>query len=150
MLGVTTIGVKTNLVSQQVYEEAVKEEAKVDDIVMMAYEDDVMKDVVDGCVSFSDESKVQVKGSGAICCFQNGIQTRTEDVYHVPTLNIMLEGRTTDHMVNGLDSGDTVGKSFGRILSREYSGSECPRFENDEDPLEVKRMFIEFKEVKVQ
>ncbi|GJS20116.1 hypothetical protein Tco_0448748 [Tanacetum coccineum] len=53
-------------------------------------------------------------------------------------------------MVNGLDSGDTVGKSLRRILSREDSDSECLGFENDEDPLEDKKMFIAFKEVKVQ
>ncbi|GKE64803.1 hypothetical protein Tco_1518964 [Tanacetum coccineum] len=43
-----------------------------------------------------------------------------------------------------------VGKSLGSIISGEDSNSECPGFENDDDPLEDKKMFKAFKEFMVQ
>ncbi|GKD95922.1 retrovirus-related pol polyprotein from transposon TNT 1-94 [Tanacetum coccineum] len=92
------------------YEEVVEEEA------LMVYEDVVaidtqwyldtaarnhmcgnkgifleMKEIVDGSVSFGDEAKVQIKEAGTICLSHTWKQIPTEDEYHVPILNTMLD-----------------------------------------------------------
>ncbi|GKF07861.1 polyadenylate-binding protein-interacting protein 9-like protein [Tanacetum coccineum] len=111
---------KVDGIVMMVYEDVVEEEAKVDDIVMMTYEDDVvtetvwyldtaasnhmcgdkhlfveMKDLVDGCVSFSDELKVQVKGRGTVFLSHDDKEIQVKDVYYISSLkrNIISLGK---------------------------------------------------------
>nr|GEX13141.1 polyadenylate-binding protein-interacting protein 9-like [Tanacetum cinerariifolium] len=107
---------KVDRIVMMVYEDVIDEEVKVDDIVMMTYEDDVfketiwyldtaarnhmcgdkhqfvkMKDLVDWCVSFSDELKVQVKGRGTVFLSHNDKEIRVEDMYYILSLKRSID-----------------------------------------------------------
>ena len=57
-----------------------------------------MKEVVDGRVTFGDESNMRVKGCGTVYFSHNGKETRIEDVYYVPTIksNIINLGQAME------------------------------------------------------
>ncbi|GJZ83819.1 retrovirus-related pol polyprotein from transposon TNT 1-94 [Tanacetum coccineum] len=70
------------------------------------------------------------------------------DVDEIDKLDTIMNSLVTSKVIK--PTTKIVGKSLGSIISGEDSNSECPGFENDDDPLEDKKMFKAFKEVMVQ
>ncbi|GKE41959.1 hypothetical protein Tco_1469243, partial [Tanacetum coccineum] len=64
-------------------------------ILLMAHEEQIRCEVVQGHVSLGDASKIDVKGRGKIRFFHNGKESMIEDVYYVPTMksNILSLGQ---------------------------------------------------------
>ncbi|GKE48117.1 retrovirus-related pol polyprotein from transposon TNT 1-94 [Tanacetum coccineum] len=98
-----------------------KPEVEESGILLMAHEEQSQKlircEVVQGHVSFGDESKIDVKGRGKIRFFHNGKESMIEDVYYVPAMksNILSLGQL-------MEKGYWVLMKNGKILLKNKEG----------------------------